>query len=84
MLHGVDLERPAGGELRDDGADPDAKPAFDAGALIHRGIEEAFGIVLHGDAASGAGRRAGGAAAAVVRVGDDDVSYFSHKRLQSL
>ena len=84
VLHGVDLERPAGGELRDDGADPRADAAFDAGALIHGGIEEAFGIVLHGDAASGAGRRAGGAAAAVVRVGDDDVSYFSHKRLQSL
>ena len=29
--HGVDLERPAGGELRDYGADPRADTAFDAG-----------------------------------------------------
>ena len=68
MLYGVDGQRSPGripGLYR---TDLDAETAFDAELCIDFGIQEAFLMVLHGDAASGAGRGTCGAAAAVVRV----------------
>lgn len=75
----IDFQRSACRGLRDDRADPGAEPTLNASALIYGRVQKPFGTFFHGNAASWACRRAGCTSAAVVRVGDGDMSYFSHK-----